>query len=388
MSILNADINFMNFFKFLMSFIFRSSKKEDHKQLTSISSLEQMGVMIKPVNRTSLKDEIVLYSSQLPLHIVPWINFLKQGTYQIAFSPEVQSQIKSGVFTLTGGVARNESGQIVAHGKNISQLVSLSPIILYQIGTIVFGAYHLSKINESLKSMNKKLNEIFDFLQDERSARIEGGFQEFSHLSKGIIEFYKSGNISEVLRRIDIVRYIRTKNLPHILHLKKDLSDSLDELQYLERTSWFSSEKETEDLLESIEFYENHLINYAHSLLLDIICTKTEVAFSTYPSIKETKSRLLSRTEDFKFLKQSQNNFEKVLKKQIPKLIEDDNIKKRKVRERWKKAQEIIDHFNKIIENHHQSFKDIMQTRGHNIFLKNDLAVKNKQPGISEKSVA
>ena len=45
----------MRFFKFFMDFLFRkdTSKKKDHEELTSIESMEQIGVMIKPVNRTS-----------------------------------------------------------------------------------------------------------------------------------------------------------------------------------------------------------------------------------------------------------------------------------------------------------------------------------------------
>ena len=370
----------MRFFRFLMKFLFRkdSLKQKYPKPLSSMDSLTSMGLKIRPITRTSLKDKTVICSSQLPLHIMPWIGSLKQGIYQITFHPEVQSQIKSGVFTLTGGVARNQSGQIIAHGRNVNPLIAPSPLILYQMASIALGVAHLSKINESLKNIDKKLDEIFDFLQDERSARIEGGFQEFLHVSKGIMEFYKSSNISEVLHRIDMVRHIRTKNLPHILHLKKDISCSLEDLKQLERSSWLFSEKETEDLLESIDLYENYLINYGHSLLLNIICTKTEIAFSMYYSIKETESRLLSQTKDFEFLKQSQNNFEKVLKKQIPKLIEDDNIKKRKVRERWKKTKEIVDHFNKTIEKHNQSVKHIMQPRDHTIFLQKDMELKKK----------
>ena len=188
-------------------------------------------------------------------------------------------------------MARNQSGQIVAHGAGAS-LLSLSPIILYQVGIVAFGAYHLKKINESLQKIDKKLDEISSFLSDKRSAEIRGQFLELLHISKGIIEFNKSGNMTEVLNRIDLIKNIRIMNLPNLLHLQKNLSDELNKLKTLKRSSMvkLKSDKEAMDLLNSIARYKTILIDYSRSLLLDIICTEIEVSFSICNSFEEVNS--------------------------------------------------------------------------------------------------
>ena len=104
---------------------------------------------------------------------------------------------------------------------------------------------------------------------------------ELLHISKGIMEFNKLGNMTEVQTRIDLIKNIRIMNLPNLLHLQKNLQDELSYLKNLKRTSWFGSEKETTDLLNTIARYETILIDYSRSLLLDITCTEIEISFST-----------------------------------------------------------------------------------------------------------
>ena len=180
----------------------------------SLRDLEKTGLLkIEPnVDEKKVNKENLIYASQLPIHIFPWIAGMKSGTYLIEFSPKIQSQINSGFFNVTGGVARNQSGQVIAHGISPS-LLSLSPIILYQIGTIAFGTHHLKKINESLEKINKELDEISSFLLNKRSAEISGFSLELSHISKSIIEFNKSGNLTEVFTRVDLIKNIRIMNL-------------------------------------------------------------------------------------------------------------------------------------------------------------------------------
>ena len=126
----------------------------------SLEDLKKAGLEIKQVSNLKEEDkEKLVYASQLPAHIFPWVAGMTSGLHLIKFPPTIQSQINSGLLNITGGVARNQSGQIIAHGAGAS-LLSLSPIILYQVGVIAFGTYHLKKINDSLKKINKKLDEI------------------------------------------------------------------------------------------------------------------------------------------------------------------------------------------------------------------------------------
>ena len=304
--------------------IVRQKNHPDFKQNnTSISlkDLEKIGLEIKPVSDLkTIKKEKLIYASQLPTHIFPWVLGMNSGIHLIKFSPAIQSQINSGLLNVTGGVARNQSGQIMVHGASVS-LIALSPIILYQIGTIVFGTYHLKQINESLKKINKKLDEISSFLSDKRSAEINSLMLELSFLSKGIIEFNQSGNLTEVLNRINLIKNIRIMNLRNLLHLQKNLQDKLNSLKALKRTSWFGSKKETNMLRESIYVYETTLLDYSRSLLLDIICTEVEVAFSIYNSFEEVKGRLSHQKDQLEFLKTQSSQFEKTLNNQFDKLV-------------------------------------------------------------------
>ena len=344
----------------------------------SLEDLKKAGVIIEPAsNPPTVNKENLVYASQLPAHIFPWVAGMTSGLYLIKFSPTIQSQINSGLFNITGGVARNPSGQIVAHGSGAS-LLSLSPIILYQVGVVAFGSYHLKKINESLQQINKKLAEIAAFLSDKRSAEIRGQLLELSHLSKGIMEFNKLGNITEVLKRIDSIKNIRIMNLPNLLHLQKNLKDELFYLKNLKRTSWFGSKKETMELLGSIYDYETILMDYSRSLLLDIICTKIEISFSICNSFEEVKSRLASQKNQTEFFKTQSSKFETVLNKKFSELIEgswwsdDETIQKKRktIKKSWKNLKKAILDLDTTYKSHIQSIENKTKTKDNVIFLK------------------
>ncbi|MDE0120008.1 MAG: hypothetical protein OXM55_08395 [Bdellovibrionales bacterium] len=318
----------------------------------------------------TINKEKLIYASQLPAHIFPWAIGMASGTHLIKFSPAIQSQISSGLLNVTGGVARNQFGQIISHGASAS-LLSLSPIILYQVGTIAFGAYHLKKINDSLKKINEKLDEISDFLENKRSAEISSLFLELSHISKGIIEFNKSGNLTEVLNRIDLIKHIRIMNSSNLLHLQKNLQDELNNLEILKRQSWFGSEKETKTLLDSITGYETILVDYSRSLLLDIICTEIEVAFSICNSSEEVKSRLSSQSYQTKFLRTKSSKFGKTLNNKFSELTIIGERRK-SIKISWKKIRKSITELDTIYKKHIQSIEDKIKPKDNIIFLQKD----------------
>ena len=305
---------------------------------------------------------------------------MEGGIYLIKFPPKIQSQVSSGFLNITGGVARNQSGQIVSHGANAS-LISLTPIILYQVGVFAFGAYYLKQINQSLEKINKKLDKIFGFLEDKRSAEISGLLLELSHISKGIIEFNKAFNLTEILTRIDLIKHIRIMNMPNLLHLQKNLEDELTNLKTIEKTSWFKKEKETEALLKSISDYERILVDYNRSLFLDIICTKIDVIFSICSSTEEVKSRLKSQNDQINFSKKKLSEFEENLNNKFSELIKnsffDSNKiieKKRKdIKNSWERSKETIPELNKKCEEHIKSIEDKRIIKDNNIlYIKNE----------------
>ena len=357
----------------------RNSDLEQNNISTSLKDLKRDGWKVERVfNEKKVSGENLIYASQLPVHVFPWIVGMKSGIYAIKFSPEIQSQISSGFLNVTGGVARNQSGQIVTHGMNATPLL-ISSICLYQAAVITFGAYHLQKINHSLEKINQKLDKISSFLSDKRSSEIEGFLLELSHISKGIIEFQNLGNITEVLTRIDFIRHIRIKNLRNLLHLEKTLTSESGYLKKIKRESWFFAEKENEVLKSSINGYETALRDYSHSLLVDIFCTKIETMFSLYLSYDEVKSRLTVQKNQTQFLQDKLSEFETTLKKKLDELIIDsmecdEKKKKRKrdIKKSWKQIKENISKFDQIYKEHIQTIEDKVKSKNNINYLKID----------------
>ena len=345
----------------------------------SLKDLEKTGLLTveQDIDKKKVSKENLIYASQLPAHIFPWVIGMKSGIHLIKFSPTIQSQINSGFFNVTGGVARNQSGQIMAHGVSTS-LLSLSPIILYQIGTIAFGTYHLKKINKSLEKINKKLDEISSFLLEKRSSEIIGLSLELSHISKGIIEFKKLGNLTEVFARVDLIKNIRVMNLPNLIHLQKNLQNKLNNLKNLERTSLFGSEAENKDLMDSIDAYDTVLVDYSRSLLLDIICTEIEVSFSKF-SAEEVKSRLKFQNNQTKFLKSRSSAFKSTLYEKMSELI-DSSVNKDKtkaerrknIKSSWKKIEKRIPGLYNLYKKHLLSIENKINSKSNTIFLQID----------------
>ena len=347
-----------------------------NNHLLSLKEIEKAELAFKPVPPEKVKREYLIQASQLPIHILPHIDLLRRGVYQIQFSPAIQSQIKMGALNVTGGVVRNPQGQIVEHGTNINPAVLTPAILLYHIGVITFGVHQLAKINESLQKMNKKLDTIFSFLQDQRSFEIKGSILELSHLFKGILEFKKSGNTIEILNRIDMIKNIRKSNISNFLHLQKNLQDRLEHLNTLKRTSWFRSKKETIDLLDSIESFEIVFTDYSRSLLLDIYCTEVEVSFSVCHSAEEVKSRLSVLKNQTNFLEQCSNKFENLLNTKISQLIKDlwsnDEIiqlRSKRLKAYWNQIKKNIYELNKKYRNHIQSIESIINSKERVFFL-------------------
>ena len=352
------------------------------------SKLPLHQISLKSVLLNEVNEATMIYASQLPAHVFPWVIGLKKGIYQIGFPPAVQSQIQSGMLNVTGGVARNSGGQIVAHGQALNFIPMVAaPIILYQIGVIIFGARYLQKINQSLKKITEKMNKIHAFQLDKRTAQINSYFQEYSHLSKGILEFSECGNVEETLKRIDIIKQLRLMNLSNLLHLQKDLHNEGEQLKGLQSSDWVGSKKSTQSLKEVIESYARHLMDYKHSLFLDVICTKTEICFSVSRSREETTSRLLQQKNQLKKFKQQMFSFEQSLDKKTLQLInshwnraETLSSRREEVWDSWQEVKNIIPDFSKVCLNHIKDTGARTQIQGHTLFLNNtDVTVINNQ---------
>lgn len=338
--------------------------------------LKDMGITLQPIVHEIKNKENLLYASQL-IPTLPWLGLLKNGVYQITFPSDIQSQINRGTLQVTGGTARNQAGQIISHGKNTTPLIP-SALVLYQLGVIVFGALHLQEINKSLKKINEKLNNIHNFQLDKRSAQINSHFQEFLHTSKGIVEFSKLGNMTEIQKRINIIKQIRFMNLSNLLHIQKNLQDKIKTLGSTNSSFALTSKREYENLSNTIDSHKRGLLDYKHSLFLDIICTKTEVNFSICKSNEEIYSRLSSQKNQLEFFKTHRNSFEKKLNQKTKELdgtfTPKETLKKQRkyLKNSWKKEKEIIRDFDTQTIKHIRSIKKIIKSQDQTIIVKKE----------------
>ena len=364
----------------------------------SLEDLEKSGLSVEPVSEEQVNNEFLIHASQLPVHLLPWLGTLKNGIYRVTFPPEIQAQIYRGTLGVTGGVVRTPAGQIRSHGVSVTRVLAHPLIIVYQVGVLVFGSYHLQKIGASLKNINKRLGKIHNFLLDKRSAQIRAQIQEFSHISKGIVEFSKLGNIEEVTKRLELIKEIRLMNLSNLLHLQKNLIDNAKELGLLDRSSWFGSKKEEQSLERSIKDYKRDLIDYTSSLYLDIISTKAEVFYSMYKSFDEIKSRINAQKSGMKLLSSQKDSFEQVLSEKTKKLISkggmldifadaDKLTKARKnIKSIWKEAKLLTEQFQQNGGYHIQSIEDSLKNKNKALFLQVSNNKSDKKQKLSKQS--
>ena len=333
----------------------------------SLKDLAKAGLKIRPAGKGEYNEKSLIHASQLSPHVLPWTALLKSGVYCIHFSPELKSRISGALLASNVGALPSQS--VVSAGLN--PLVALSSVLLYQAGVMVFGAWHLKKISESLGNLNKKLDDVHNFQQDRRSSKIKAHFQEFLHLSEGIVEFKEKGNIAEIQRRLKTIRHIRLINGAHLLHLRKNLIDRRVRLTRLTGSAVvFKSEKELSELMSAIEAYGKNLMDYKLSLFLDIICVNVETVFSLARSFRETESRLKAGQSHIKFFQEETALFETSLFEKIPKLIKkglferegDLNERKKKAVSAWKNVKnEIISDFDQECGKHIKSTKEALE---------------------------
>lgn len=333
----------------------------------SLKDLKKAGLNIRPARPEEFNEKSLIHASQLSPHFLPWTALLKSGVYCVHFSPELKSRI-SGTL-LASNVGSLPSHSVVSAGLN--PLVALSSVLLYQAGVMVFGAWHLKKISKSLGNLNKKLDDVHNFQWDRRSSKIKAHFQEFLHLSEGIVEFKEKGNIAEIQRRLKTIRHIRLINGAHLLHLRKNLMDRRLRLSRLTGASVvFKSDKELNELISLVEAYGKNLMDYKLSLFLDIICVNVEVVFSLARSVRETESRLKAEQGHIQLFQEETALFENSLFEKIPKLIKkglferegDLNERKKRVERAWKSLKnEIISDFDQECSKHIESTREALE---------------------------
>ena len=104
------------------------------------------------------------------------------NTYRIALSPELRTAVRDGVGTfrlldgeLTGTVISKETGRILGHGQlkpaQLAQFANVT-MVLWQVAAVVTAQHFLAEINQELKGINRKLDNVQEFLETQAAGRI------------------------------------------------------------------------------------------------------------------------------------------------------------------------------------------------------------------------
>lgn len=360
--------------------------KSSQEKVPSLGDLEKVGIKFIPKPIPKIGKEKTLLASQIPPILAPWISLLGSGTYQVTFSPKVMAGLKSGTLKLMGGnrpTAVDSLGQIVSQGAVVSPFVAHAPLLIYQAGSFVFGAYHLKHINESLSSIVESVDEIMEFQENERESRIRAYFQEFLHLSKGIIDFQKQGNMEEVSKRLLMIKDIRYKNLADLIHLEKDIKHESEWVKHIEDEGFVGSRKNVENLHNHLHGYVDLLLQYKRSLFLSIISTQVEVFFSQFTSHDEVQSRIDEKKRHLKFGRDNFLSFEKTFKGKVKELIDsilgdedEEKSHRRELRLLVKGVKENLNEIHEECENRIHSMEKHMIDSKSPIFIKVDKKAK------------
>jgi len=92
------------------------------------------------------------------------------GLYEATANPETLMHLSSG--GLSSAVIEN--GKIVSHAGFVQQGVTVfTPMIIFQLTSIVTGQYYMNNINKQLNFANEKLNELVEMFHIERKAMLE-----------------------------------------------------------------------------------------------------------------------------------------------------------------------------------------------------------------------
>lgn len=158
------------------------------------------------------------------------------------------------------GFARDKDGNIIEHvrlfdSKNLSKIVNFAAI--YNVASLVVAQKHLADINQSLKNIEEKLNDISEFQTNERKSKIQGVIKYYSQITNNIIKNGGKPETSQLLEKNEC-------NLLSIQeHILKDINDLLNR-KSIEDTDTFG----TESLAKSINNYQEKIHKLHSDFLL------------------------------------------------------------------------------------------------------------------------
>lgn len=131
--------------------------------------------------------------------------------------------------------------------------------ILWGLASTVVAQKHLADINEKLKEIQKDIDDIKNFLSDERSSQINSALKNIHF----IMEQIKLGNnIPKDIK--DILKQQFEKNLSIQDHLQKDLQKSREKIIELKFDSFAgrNNQKDLQKLNSEIKLWEKHYQEY------------------------------------------------------------------------------------------------------------------------------
>ena len=353
--------------KFLKKYFKSKPKRNKLKEKSlnkkpSLSNFKSVGIDISKMLDVKKSDKIVHLSS-LPQNFVSLAGGLSPGQYHVKFSEKAIENVQSGTWKFVGKramVANSNSSQIVEHGKIVSPVLANAPLIFYHVGSIAFSVYHLKNIMGKLKSIDKKIDKVKAFQNDQRSSKVQGSLNEIQTIGRGILDFADKGKFDQILGRIKEIRSVRRRNEGNFLHLLTDLKKKAKDLKEIESEEWIGSEEGCETLVQTVISDSLYFQDFVKSLYINILSVQMEISFSKFSDYSEVE--ILNRIKDQKkYLKDFQNllgqyerNLHNKKRDLIKSLFEFDKTlkaRKRKVARVWSQVDKFSEDFSKKCHN-------------------------------------
>lgn len=247
----------------------------------------------------NLKTNLSAIMQQAP-NLVANIANIVSPKYLLKFSPQIAQGLANGSYNLMGaieggirGIAVDASGKII--GQGTLQSVSKAPAValaIWQVAAIITAQKYLSDINKQLRRIEVGIQDIKEFLENERLGKIGGNYEYLQNIATRL----QNGNFTDTECKTfdNQIEHIERENLQIMATLKIEMEDLLNRVKNQDLTGW--------GLRDNFETAKNILSDYKNSVRTSLMCiqvrTITAISKCALPVDQQlSKSRLEDLSE-------------------------------------------------------------------------------------------
>ncbi len=180
---------------------------------------------------------------------------MAKDCYKIVFKPEITKGLRSGTLELmrsdevAGGFrlnAINKSGKVVVGQGSVVRVGKALRVATagFQVASFVAGQAHLAQINERLKAIESKVDDVLNFLRDTRSGRLSGSIQYFrNQISYALVDNLHQLDVVALNDRVEAAEHWC---LGMIITAKGELERYEQDVRTLRLNRWLKTAKTDE----------------------------------------------------------------------------------------------------------------------------------------------